>query len=451
MAKVLEGGPWLIRKVPLFLNVWSPAVSLRKEGIKSIPVWVKMYNVPIAIYTDDGLSMLASKIGTPKRLDGYTADMCADNWGRSSFARALIEINAENELKDHIIVAIPKLEEEGYITEKVKVEYEWKPQRCSLCCIFGHNDQTCAKNVQNKAKHVVVDEEGFTTDNRKVARVSMMQKRQKQKFIYKPKMNKSGPSASGTKEGNVNDLENQKVKTRNSFDVLSKGDGDTEVGNKSQVNEVRAGEKKGNGTSSRVEEEVVETIPTEMSEFMRHDQSSWNIRGLNRPLKQSEVRALVAENILNVCAILESHVDITKLDKVCKGVFRSWSWTSNGALCNRGTRIILGWNMDVVDVMILSQTDQVIHAQVFPKADNKSFFVSFVYAENKYQDRRSLWENLCMHKGLCHNKPWVLMGDFNTALHVEDSLYGPSTHSIGMKEFNECIQYTELVDINGHV
>ncbi|MFS7905417.1 hypothetical protein Hanom_Chr01g00047431 [Helianthus anomalus] len=70
MTKVLEGGPWLIRKMPLFLNVWAPDVSLSKEGIKSIPVWVKMYNVPIAIYTDDGLSLLASKIGTPKRLDG---------------------------------------------------------------------------------------------------------------------------------------------------------------------------------------------------------------------------------------------------------------------------------------------------------------------------------------------------------------------------------------------
>ncbi|MFS7912653.1 hypothetical protein Hanom_Chr02g00132441 [Helianthus anomalus] len=119
LTKVLEGGPWLIRKVPLFLNVWSPKVALKKDGIKAVPVWVKLHNVPISVYTDDGLSLLASKIGVPKRLDSYTADMCVENWGRSSYARAMIEINADNDLKDFITLAIPKMDEDGFIMERV--------------------------------------------------------------------------------------------------------------------------------------------------------------------------------------------------------------------------------------------------------------------------------------------------------------------------------------------
>ncbi|XP_022020222.1 uncharacterized protein LOC110920312 [Helianthus annuus] len=178
--------------------------------------------------------------------------------------------------------------------------------------------------------------------------------------------------------------------------------------------------------------------------------ASWNIRGLNQPLKQKEVRMLLSENRLAVCAILESHVDVTNLAKVCKAVFRNWAWTSNGDVCDRGTRIIIGWNMDVVDLMVLSLEDQVIHTQICPKNGNNPFFSSFVYAKNSYQERRCLWENLCMHKSLCHDKPWVVMGDFNSALHVEGSLYGPSTSSIGMREFHDCVQYTELVDIKGH-
>ncbi|XP_022032208.1 uncharacterized protein LOC110933287 [Helianthus annuus] len=272
MAKVLEGGPWLIRKVPLFLNVWSPSVSLKKEGIKSIPVWVKMFNVPISVYTDDGLSLLASKIGTPKRLDGYTADMCADSWGRSRFARALIEIDADNELKDHIVVAIPKLDDDGYITEKVKVEYEWQPQRCSLCYIFGHNDQTCAKNVQNKAKHVVIDEDGFTMDKRKVARVGMMHKKQKPKFVCKSKVNKSRPSTSGTKQDKMDDTRNEKVKTQNSFDALTMDDGDMDVRITRKVSEGKSGGIESNGKTAQVDDEVVETVPTEMFAFMQCDQ-----------------------------------------------------------------------------------------------------------------------------------------------------------------------------------
>ncbi|MFS7905418.1 hypothetical protein Hanom_Chr01g00047441 [Helianthus anomalus] len=43
------------------------------------------------------------------------------------------------------------------------------------------------------------------------------------------------------------------------------------MGNDNQGRDVRASENKGNDASSRVEEEVVELIPTEMSDFMRHD------------------------------------------------------------------------------------------------------------------------------------------------------------------------------------
>ncbi|KAJ0800754.1 putative RNA-directed DNA polymerase [Helianthus annuus] len=176
----------------------------------------------------------------------------------------------------------------------------------------------------------------------------------------------------------------------------------------------------------------------------------WNIRGLNHPLKQAEVRNLMSVNNVELCAILESHVDVSKLDKVCKYVFRKWNWTSNGGVCSRGTRIILGWNADNLDVMVLFQTDQIIHTQIFFKASKKVLFCSFVYAENKYQDRRLLWNELCKQKVFCVDKPWVVMGDFNSALNLEDSLYGSSKQSIGMREFDECVHQADLIDINAH-
>ncbi|XP_022040610.1 uncharacterized protein LOC110943164 [Helianthus annuus] len=282
MMKVLEGGPWLIRKVPLFLNVWSPSVNLRKECIKSVPVWVKLHNVPIAIYTDGGLSLLASKLGTPKRLDGYTADMCVDNWGRSSFARALIEISADNDLKDYITVAIPKLDKDGYITEKVKVEYEWKPQRCSVCCVFGHSDQSCPKNVAPKAKQVVIDDEGFITDERKMARKGVMQKKQRAKFVYKPKIGSSGASTSGTKNDKPDSNVNANVATKNSFEVLSKSDGDADI---PLVNAKSTGPKVvvPNRPSEGYVEEIVEVVPTEMSKFMSNTSLGSNAEGASTP------------------------------------------------------------------------------------------------------------------------------------------------------------------------
>lgn len=176
--------------------------------------------------------------------------------------------------------------------------------------------------------------------------------------------------------------------------------------------------------------------------------AAWNVRGLNRSLKQTEVRHVMSENHLQVCAILESHVDISSLFDVCKRVFRKWEWTSNGNFCDKGTRIILGWDSDAVDVMVLSQSSQVMHAQVYFKIDKKMLFCSFVYAKNCYMERRNLWNDLCIHKQFIQDKPWVILGDFNVSLTLEDSYAGVSKINTGMRDFKECINQIEVLDIN---
>lgn len=91
VVKVLEDGPWMIRNVPIILNKCSPDVNVKKADVTSVPVWVKMHDVPLAGYTDESLSTIVTKIGTPMMLDSYTSNMCTDSRGRPSFARAMIE------------------------------------------------------------------------------------------------------------------------------------------------------------------------------------------------------------------------------------------------------------------------------------------------------------------------------------------------------------------------
>lgn len=102
--------------------------------------------------------------------------------------------------------------------------------------------------------------------------------------------------------------------------------------------------------------------------------SVWNIQGMNQFPKQKEVQNLIHEFGVNVCAILESHIQSSKLHKICNLVFGNWKWMANYQLCHKGTRIIVGWNPNVADVMLLSQLDQVIHCQVILILVNKSFF-----------------------------------------------------------------------------
>nr|GEX34203.1 wall-associated receptor kinase 2-like [Tanacetum cinerariifolium] len=97
--------------------------SMLENDVVNVSVWVKLHGVP---FTKDGLSAIAINIGTHLRLDSYTSDMCIQSWGRSSYARVLIEIRADVEFKDTIVVAMPKLTRKGFYTCTFHVEYDIK-------------------------------------------------------------------------------------------------------------------------------------------------------------------------------------------------------------------------------------------------------------------------------------------------------------------------------------
>ncbi|XP_022024374.1 uncharacterized protein LOC110924688 [Helianthus annuus] len=210
----------MIRNKPLFLNIWSPTNSLKKDELKKVTVWVKLHDVPLVAYSDDGLSMLASKIGSPVRLDSYAVDMCNEAWGRSSNARALIEISADQDLKDTITKAIPELDGNKYVTETIRVEYEWEPPRCAHCCVFGHDSEECPTRIGSTSKspinRPIVDEDGFQdVPVKKSAKKNGFQvNNQKPKFEYRPVDRKKKPVTSQQVSTS------HKIQTHNPFSAL---------------------------------------------------------------------------------------------------------------------------------------------------------------------------------------------------------------------------------------
>ncbi|GJW47909.1 retrovirus-related pol polyprotein from transposon TNT 1-94 [Tanacetum coccineum] len=53
LEQVLEQGPWLIRNIPIILTKWSPNLSLTKDKVTKVPVWVKLHKVPVVAYYED--------------------------------------------------------------------------------------------------------------------------------------------------------------------------------------------------------------------------------------------------------------------------------------------------------------------------------------------------------------------------------------------------------------
>ncbi|GKE44269.1 hypothetical protein Tco_1471553 [Tanacetum coccineum] len=225
-------------------------------------------------------------------LDAFTSKMCADPWGRLGFARTLIEVSADKELKKEVILVVPNEE----------------------------------------AKEKEVKDNGFPT-------VSNRRKK-------------------GKNHGN-----NQNKQAEGSDD-------------------------------NEVEEMIMEP-----------DTRTSNRKGASTPS--------VDVNHVYICAILKSHVDISALSKVCSRVFRSWDWSSNVGLCDKGHRIIIVWNVDVVDLMVIAQSNQVMYVKnqkprggggVFKKLDRVMGNIAFCDAfQAKLDEERFLKQKA--------NIKWLDVGD----------------------------------------
>ncbi|GJS83772.1 hypothetical protein Tco_0750313 [Tanacetum coccineum] len=142
---------------------------------------------------------------------------------RSSYARVMIELRADVELKDNIVVAMPKITREGHYTCNVRVEYEWKPPRCSSCKVFGHIHEECPKNTGAGEKKTV--KKPSQTSRGVPVGPKMGFKPQKE---YRPVPKKPNASSSGNKKKGVEPT--IEVSNSNPFDVLNSVDNDVEFG-----------------------------------------------------------------------------------------------------------------------------------------------------------------------------------------------------------------------------
>nr|GEV04299.1 hypothetical protein [Tanacetum cinerariifolium] len=97
-------------------EIFNEGFESGSEEVVYEEVWVKLHGVPMTVFTEDGLSAIATKL-------------------------------ADVELKDIIMVAMPKLVGEGFHMCTIHVEYEWKPPRCLSCKVGPKVDFKHIKQV----------------------------------------------------------------------------------------------------------------------------------------------------------------------------------------------------------------------------------------------------------------------------------------------------------------
>jgi hypothetical protein len=135
---VMEAKLWHILNKPMILRKWTPGMQLLKISLSTVPIWIKIHNLPIEFWNSTCLSYVASGIGKPLCADSVTEEQL-----RIGFARVLVEVNVESEFPKEVEVI-------GVDGERVVVgiEYPWLPvkcKKCKKCKSFGHLDFVCPK------------------------------------------------------------------------------------------------------------------------------------------------------------------------------------------------------------------------------------------------------------------------------------------------------------------
>ncbi|GAV77035.1 DUF4283 domain-containing protein [Cephalotus follicularis] len=117
-----------------------PKMETNNLCLRKIPVWVKLFNIPLEYWTECGLSSIASAIGKPLHADSDTESL-----RRISFARVCVEIDVDSLLTSSFGLKIADT------VIDIFVQYAWNPLRCDHCKFFGHGTSNYRLNISRVA------------------------------------------------------------------------------------------------------------------------------------------------------------------------------------------------------------------------------------------------------------------------------------------------------------
>lgn len=169
----------------------------------------------------------------------------------------------------------------------------------------------------------------------------------------------------------------------------------------------------------------------------------WNIRGLNDPNKQVEVKKFIASNKVDIMAVLETKVKRINNDKIRRRICSSGSWADNSSYAFHG-RIWLWWNDQRLNLVVLKAHGQFLHCEIV--IDNVSLCCTFVYAYNQIDERIPLWQEL-LAIGQNMTKPWAVVGDLNTILFQTEKLRNGDYTQVNTSELQEFCQSAAISDL----
>lgn len=143
----VTGGPWKVFGSVLLVQAWSPTFDPSRDESETMPVWVRISNLPVNFYHRAILMGIGQGLGRAIRVDSTTLRV-----ERAKFARVCVEINLKKPLKGTIVVN----------GGRYLVSYEGLANICPTCGVLGHLVGDCPKRNSTQLVHRTTHESGLS-------------------------------------------------------------------------------------------------------------------------------------------------------------------------------------------------------------------------------------------------------------------------------------------------
>ncbi|KAL2252881.1 UNVERIFIED_CONTAM: hypothetical protein Sindi_0082800 [Sesamum indicum] len=381
---------------PIVLQKWESGMVLQKLKHTQVPVWIKLRHLPVELWTEEGLSTVASGVGRPLYPDAITR-ACT----RLDFARVCVMMDVTSALPKHIIIMTPD-EEGGESPCKIDVEYEWLPPKCTSCLTLGHSAKECALNKPSK--------------------------------IVKPPVSVYVPKSGPTRPPPMPDREITRRPPTRVVEATSEGRETVAIG--------PSHAERGKALVIYNAFDALHLID-DTEELNRGPKSSSPIP--DDPYHQLAVKDIVTEFRLQFLDLLETRVRINNASQIQSVLLPHWKWFVDYG--SAGNRVWITWDDNFVDINVVECGTQYIHCHVNIHALHESIAITVIYGANEMADRRELWgalENIALQ---CADIPWLVGGDFNAVRDLSEVCGTLRDIRRAMDEFNTCIQNIGLLPL----
>lgn len=138
--------------------------------------------------------------------------------------------------------------------------------------------------------------------------------------------------------------------------------------------------------------------------------ASWNMRGMNSPLRSIDIAMVIEEYKIGWIEMLETKIKEINFTCTRQKMGSRWSRESNYLRDNSG-RILVAWDSDSFQVDKFAESKQAIHLKVNFIPQGINVYISIIYATNNPAKQTYLWQEL-LTIAPSISLQWICMGEF---------------------------------------